>query len=111
MFTICLSTSNTDAIKLYGHIFQRGLYFESGGQPGHEAAWEDAEVNEASNGFFGDTRDTIEHSWLRPRYDGYLEFQNQAGILVRTFLLGEADLSDTLERLEESYQASLKWLL
>ena len=87
---------------------QKGMYFEAGGQPSHRDAWEDAEVNDASNGFYKDTRNTIEQSWLRPRHDRYLEFQNQTGNLIRTFLLGESDLSVTLERLEESYQESLK---
>ena len=57
---------------------QRGVYAESGGQPGHSAAWEDAVVNAASGGFYVDTRPTLEGAWVRPRHNGYMGFQQAA---------------------------------
>lgn len=57
---------------------QRGVYAESGGQPGHAAAWEDEAVNAATSDFYRATRKTLETAWVRPRHDGYMAFQ-QAG--------------------------------
>ncbi|MBN9021342.1 MAG: carbohydrate ABC transporter substrate-binding protein, partial [Rhizobiales bacterium] len=57
---------------------QRGPYAAAGGQPGHARAWEDDAVNAATGGFYRDTRATLETGWLRPRHDGYMEFQDQA---------------------------------
>ena len=57
---------------------QSGLYAASGGQPGHAQAWEDEAVNEATGGFYRDTRATLEGAWVRPRHDGYMGFQQAA---------------------------------
>jgi multiple sugar transport system substrate-binding protein len=54
---------------------QRGIYAQSGGQPGHAAAWEDAAVNTATLQFYRATRATLEGAWVRPRHDGYMRFQ------------------------------------
>jgi multiple sugar transport system substrate-binding protein len=55
---------------------QRGLYFTSGGQPAHRAAWADAEVDAASGGFFSGLADAMRHSWTRPRGPAFAGFQN-----------------------------------
>src|SRR5262249_34685355 len=65
---------------------QRGLYFESGGQPGNITAWLDPSVNLASSDFFADTLDTLTHAYMRPRYPGYIHFQTQASLIVHEFL-------------------------
>jgi multiple sugar transport system substrate-binding protein len=57
---------------------QRGLYAASGGQPGHAAAWDDDKVNGESSSFYRDTRATLEGAWVRPRHEGYMNFQQQA---------------------------------
>jgi len=71
-----------------GQACQTGLYFDSGGQPGHRAAWTDAEVNRRSNGFFSNTLSTMEDAYLRPRFHGYFEFQERASLLVYHYLRG-----------------------
>jgi multiple sugar transport system substrate-binding protein len=53
---------------------QRGVYFTSGGQPGHDSAWVDPDVNRESDNFFLDTRRTLEGSYLRPRLAEDREF-------------------------------------
>jgi multiple sugar transport system substrate-binding protein len=65
---------------------QKTLYFDSGGQPGHRAAWIDAEVNRRSNGFFERTLPALDRAWVRPRFDGYLDFQSKAGELLHGYL-------------------------
>ena len=66
--------------------FQRGRYFESGGQPGHRAAWTDPHVNQQSNSFFEGTLRTLDFAYMRPRKPGYNAFQEQAGKIVHEFL-------------------------
>ncbi|CAK8742231.1 hypothetical protein SODG_005551 [Sodalis praecaptivus] len=46
---------------------QKTLFFDTGGQPGHRAAWIDAEVKRRSLDFFADTLMTFDRSAKRPR--------------------------------------------
>lgn len=69
---------------------QRTFIPEHDGQPGLRSAWHDDAVNEASHNFYVNTATTIEESWVRPRYDGYIAFQTSASALLRDALLGDA---------------------
>jgi multiple sugar transport system substrate-binding protein len=57
---------------------QKGLYAASGGQPGHGLAWEDEEVNRPVHDFYRATRRTLEASYVRPRHNGAMAFQDAA---------------------------------
>ena len=94
------------AAQVAGANWQRQLYFESGGQPAHRAAWLDAEVNRRSNNFFADTLATMEDSWTRPRYRGYLHLQDHGGDIVRDFLIGKSDRTTALAELEKLHRQS-----
>ncbi|VXC10415.1 extracellular solute-binding protein [Pseudoclavibacter sp. 8L] len=72
---------------------QRTFIPEHAGQPGLRSAWHDTAVNEASHDFYTSTATTIEESWVRPRYDGYIAFQTAASALLRDALLGDASSS------------------
>lgn len=85
---------------------QSGLYFASGGQPGNAVAWESDACNDSSRDFFYNTRATLERSWLRPRYDGYMGFQETAGELIHSCLRGEVTVAQTLTNLEQAYRGS-----
>jgi multiple sugar transport system substrate-binding protein len=65
---------------------QKTLYFDAGGQPGHRTAWLDEEVNRRSNGFFEKTLPVLDRAWVRPRFDGYLDFQSDACELLHQYL-------------------------
>ena len=80
---------------------QSGLYFESGGQPGHRAAWLDDEVNRRAHNFFRDTLATLDAAWLRPRFAEYPGFQDRAGGLIHEHLLGRAGDRETLRGLND----------
>ena len=80
---------------------QSGLYFQSGGQPGHRGAWLDDDVNQRSNHFFRNTLTTLDDAWLRPRWDGYLDFQDAASLHVHQFLWGGGRAIDVVGRLNE----------
>ncbi len=83
-------------------VCQKTLYFDAGGQPGHRAAWNDPEVNRRANNFFADTLPTLESAYLRPRFEGYIPFQEQAGQIVHQYLKeggSERSVFTTLNRL------------
>ena len=83
---------------------QRGVYFWSGGQPAHADAWEADDVNRASNDFFSRTRETLDRSWLRPRYDGFVEFQNRSSATVNDYLRGSLTTAEAITRLLRAYR-------
>ena len=85
---------------------QRGLYFDSGGQPGHRAAWLDDRVNAASNNFFRDTLETLDNSYLRPRYDGYMWFQETAWYAVHEYLKVRSNPDSLLDHIDDLYRQS-----
>jgi multiple sugar transport system substrate-binding protein len=85
---------------------QAGLYFDSGGQPGYRAAWLNRPINQRSNNFFAGTLATLDDAYLRPRFDGYLEFQDKASLVLHEFLSGggsETRVIDDLNRLAAGY--------
>ena len=79
---------------------QRGLYTAMGGQPGHRAAWLDAENNRITNNFFTDTLPTLDAAYLRPRYAGYIDFQDQASEVVSRFLRGSLGVREAVSELD-----------
>lgn len=86
---------------------QRRLYAGAGGQPGHAAAWDDDTVNAATNGFYRDTRATLDAAYVRPRHSGYMAFQQAASERLNAGLLvqeASANIARDLNRLfEESF--------
>lgn len=88
-----------------GRIAKRGCSSKAG-QPGHAAAWEDAACNAACRDFMENTRETLETSWVRPRYDGYMGLQDRAGDIVHACLRGAASIPATLDALDAAYRDS-----
>ncbi len=87
---------------------QSGIYVRNGGQPGYRKVWENEEANYLSNNFFKNTIKTLDSSYMRPRYNGYLFFQDKAGDEIQSFLKGEITSTQTLDRMDNLYNASLK---
>jgi multiple sugar transport system substrate-binding protein len=85
---------------------QRGLYTASGGQPGHRVAWIDPAVDESCGGFFSDTLATLDAAFLRPRYAGYLHFQDHGGEIVHAYLRDGGDPRAVVEQLDALYRVS-----
>ena len=83
---------------------QMGVYFQSGGQPGHRAAWTDDAVNEASNNFFRDTLQTLDESILRPQFPGYMDFQDAATPVAHACVRGAVSPSDAAAEINRLYQ-------
>ena len=85
---------------------QRTLYCDCGGQPGHRAAWLDEECNRTTLNFYRDTLETLDQAYLRPRYSGYLTFQDNAGLIIRDYVQSGGDVATTLKKLNELYISS-----
>jgi multiple sugar transport system substrate-binding protein len=84
-----------------GEKCQRTLYFESGGQPGHLAGWTSVEVNRRCNGFFETTLATLQAAYLRPRFYGYLDFQDHGGPIVHKYLTDGGAAKETIAALNK----------
>ncbi|AEV39715.1 putative membrane-anchored protein (plasmid) [Pseudovibrio sp. FO-BEG1] len=105
-------THKEEAIKfaywLAGKECQTGVYVQNNGQPGHAAAWNDDAANELSNDWFRNIRETMDRSWLRPRYAGFLPFIDDAGNYVNAFLRGDMGTEETLHLIDTAYRKSFK---
>lgn len=88
--------------------FQAGAYFQHAGQPANKKAWLSETNNQQCSDFFSSTYQTLDKSWLRPRYNGFLYFADKGGDLVNAFLAGKVSLNQTLTSLETYYQESLQ---
>jgi multiple sugar transport system substrate-binding protein len=87
---------------------QRTMYVQHGGQPGHRSAWTDAEANHLTNNFFTSVLPVMENGYLRPRYNGYLHFQDLAGDPLQDCLLHDGDPLKALQEMNKLYRESIK---
>lgn len=88
---------------------QGGIYFESGGQPGHRSAWVDPEVNNRCNSYFKNTLETLDRSIQRPKYPGYMFFQDNASPLVHGCIAKRTSIRKTVTALQNLFQESLRF--
>jgi multiple sugar transport system substrate-binding protein len=86
---------------------QRTFYMQHGGQPGHRLAWEDAAANSLTNNFFTNVLPLMDGGYVRPRYNGYLYFQDHAGLPLQECLLHNSDPVAAIEKMNWLYQQSL----
>lgn len=85
---------------------QSGLYTDNGGQPGHLAAWTDANTNNITSNYFKNTLPALQRAFLRPRYYGHMFFQDHAGDVVRDYLMQGGDELQVLAQLNDLYLQS-----
>ena len=86
---------------------QSTFYVENGGQPGHKAAWISQKNNILCNDFFETLLPVMENGFIRPRYNGYLYFQDHAGDHIHQYLLHGGDEEDVLNQINCLYKTSL----
>lgn len=86
---------------------QSSFYVQHGGQPGHRTAWINEEVNKYCNNYFINTLDTLDNAYVRPRYNGYLHFQDRAGIPLQKYLLDGGKPGKLLEEMNQLYRSSI----
>jgi multiple sugar transport system substrate-binding protein len=86
---------------------QRGTYVKQGGQPASLSAWLDPETNAAACGFFSGTLETLQKSYVRPRFDGFVRFFEAAGIEINRCLKGEATDQQLITSLNKRFAERL----
>jgi multiple sugar transport system substrate-binding protein len=86
---------------------QRTFYMQHGGQPGHRKAWLDEAANELTSNFFSNVLPVMDNGYVRPRYNGYLYFQDHAGLPLQECLLNNSDPVVALEKMNWLYQQSI----
>jgi multiple sugar transport system substrate-binding protein len=69
--------------RLLAEPVQAELVPRVGGQPTLRMAWESDAVNAACGGFYRHTRRTLDQAWVRPRFPGWIAFQDQGSAVIR----------------------------
>jgi multiple sugar transport system substrate-binding protein len=87
-------------------LFQSTFYVEHGGQPGHRSAWLSEEANTLTNNFFHTLLPVMDRGYIRPRYNGYLHFQDHAGDPLQDYLVKGGNTEDVLKKMNRLYQES-----
>lgn len=87
---------------------QSGLYVRAGGQPGHRAAWTSPAADAWVNGYFSATLPVLDRAYHRPRYDGYMQFQDEACLVVHRALREELDCTTAVHKMNHIYLESLR---
>ena len=70
------------ALYLCEPAYQASHYVRSGGQPASLSAWSSEHANYVTQGFFRDTLQTLERSYLRPRFRGFMDIARRVGPLL-----------------------------
>lgn len=86
---------------------QSGLYTYAGGQPARREAWTNTALDTFNGHFFNGSLRSHEECLLRPRYDGYVPLQEEAGGPLQSYLKGERSREGAWETINERYRASL----
>lgn len=85
---------------------QRTLYLASGGQPGHRLAWLDDDTTKLCNNFFRSTLSTLDNAWVRPRFSGFISFQNRASEIVHHYVEHGGSTHTVLNKLNHALRPS-----
>lgn len=85
---------------------QKGFIPANAGQPGLQCAWDDKSVNTAWSGFYQNTIETLRHSTIRPRHDGYIALQSQASAYLRDAGKAQLDAAMVARNLTEMFAAN-----
>ena len=89
-----------------GAEVQQSIYAQAGGQPGHGLAWENGTVNAPVDNFYRDTRATLEGGYIRPRHNGYMEFQDAASRRINQGLLNSTPAAEIVAELNALFRGS-----
>ncbi|NIG19330.1 carbohydrate ABC transporter substrate-binding protein [Pantoea sp. Al-1710] len=82
---------------------QRSLVVESGGQPSNAAAWQYDRANDLTQGFFSNTFDTVSNAYVRPKYHGYIPFQDTSSAIIRRGLAENRQSSEILSDVKNNH--------
>jgi multiple sugar transport system substrate-binding protein len=80
----------------------------NGGQPGNRTAWLDPRANEITHDYFRQTLPALEGAYVRPRYAGFVTFQEQAGRVIQAYLRDGTSTQACLATLENAFRTCKK---
>ena len=105
------SQHHADAIRFaemtVSPSWQSTLYVQHGGQPGHLSAWLNEDANRLTHQFFRNVLPAMQRGYMRPRYNGYLHFQDHAGDPLHQYLRDGGNPASVLEAMNKLYRQSL----
>lgn len=91
--------------RLLAEPVQAELVPRVGGQPALRVAWDSDAVNAACGGFYRQIRRTLDQAWVRPRFPGWIAFQDQGSAVIRGGLRrGKAPIQ-ILRQLQAAFRA------
>ena len=91
--------------RLLAEPVQAELVPRAGGQPTLRMAWESDAVNASCDGFYRHTRRTLEQAWVRPRFPGWIAFQDQGSAVIRGGLRRRNVSTQILRQLQQTFRA------
>jgi multiple sugar transport system substrate-binding protein len=92
-----------------GESHQRTMYTMHGGQPGHRAAWLCSSNNALTHQYFFNTLSALDRAFVRPRYAGYLHFQDHAGLPLQQYLQHGGRPAAVLKQMNDLYRKSRRF--
>jgi multiple sugar transport system substrate-binding protein len=91
--------------RLLAEPVQAELVPRAGGQAALRVSWESDAVNAAFSGFYRRTRATLDQAWVRPRFAGWIAFQEQGSAVVRGGLRRRVAPIQILRQLKLTFHA------
>jgi multiple sugar transport system substrate-binding protein len=98
-------TARAHLRRLLAGPVQTDLVPRAGGQPALRAAWESQAVNSVCGGFYRRTLATLDQAWTRPRFPGWIGFQERGSAVVRDGLMSRAAPAEILRQLRAEFHA------
>lgn len=96
------------AAMLTSESIQKGLYVDHGGQPAHVKAWQCTHANAIASDYFNNTLPALQAAFVRPRYNGYLKLQEEAGFVLHEFIQHRSSSPcNVIQQLNRLYRKSL----
>jgi multiple sugar transport system substrate-binding protein len=83
---------------------QRTLYAKEGGQPGHRTAWLSPDINSDTHDFYSNTLATLDASYLRPRFPGFVQIQSESAEVIAKGVYGEISFTEALDQADDIYR-------
>ena len=65
-------------------------------------------INLETNNFFKNTRSTLDQAWVRPRHNGYMNFQDESGNIINEYLQSNVNEVDVIDKLKLMYAESFE---
>ncbi|WP_375449676.1 extracellular solute-binding protein [uncultured Devosia sp.] len=91
---------------LMGESTQAGFISAHDGQPSARSAWTSDSINAHWNGFYRNTSATMDAAIVRPRFAGYIAFQEWASAFLRSAIAGGIPAPDIVAEINTRYHAA-----